>query len=39
MGGIKGRKQRKRLQDRLADWPRLMNLRGFKRPGSNKKRG
>ncbi len=37
MGGIKGRKSKKKLLNRLADWPRLSNLPGFKKPGSNKK--
>jgi hypothetical protein len=37
MGGIKGRKQKKRLQARLAAFAAQVNLRGFKKPGSNKK--
>jgi len=39
MGGVKGRKSRKRLERRIKDWQQsgLASLRGFKKPGSNKK--
>ncbi len=38
MGGIKGRKQRKKLARRVKDWlPVPPTLPGFKKPGSNKK--
>jgi hypothetical protein len=37
MGGVKGRKQRKKLARRLVDWPKLANLPGFRKPGSNNK--
>jgi hypothetical protein len=39
MGGIKGRKSAKRLAARIAAYAAQASLPGFKRPGSNKKRG